>query len=87
MARKKKVQVWVQLPGIQTIMPREAGAGELKAPRHCVLQMTERNPGVQGEPGAAVARPAPVTSVSHTHKKLLYGTALFSLIHLFKNIC
>lgn len=51
-------------------MPGEPGASDLKSPRHSVLQMTERNPGVQGDTGAVVARPAPVTSGNHAHKNL-----------------
>lgn len=47
--------------------------------------MTERNPVVQGEMGAAVARPVPVTSGSCAHKELVYGSSLFSFIHLFNN--
>ena len=87
MGGKRKCGSRLGCQEFQTIMPREPGAGELKSPRHCVLQMTERDPGIRGETSAIVARPAPVTSGSHAHKKLVRGTVLFSLIHLFKNIC
>lgn len=62
-----QVQVW--LPEISSwLCPKNLK--KLNSPRRYVLQMRERNPGVQREASAAVARPAPVTLRSCVHKDL-----------------
>ena len=51
MGRKKKVQVQFQLPGISNHYVQRGWRGKPKALGHYIVQMMERNPGVQGETG------------------------------------
>lgn len=69
MGRGKNVQVQVRLPEISNWLCPE-NLKKLNSPRSYVLQMRERNPGVQREASAAVARPAPVTLRSCIYKDL-----------------